>query len=152
MSEIAAAIQGFKLLWDKIQATKELSNSTELLIAVNDVQQKLMGANTAALELTNQVRELQAQLATAEDWKSEIKRYELFVLPSKALAYKLKDSMASGQPLHYLCTACADKKKKTILQPVGRFLNCPDDKHHTIRAEDDPPYRPRKNPDSWKTT
>src|SRR5574337_919582 len=102
MSEIAAAIQGFKLLWDKIQKTKELSNSTELLIAVNDVQQKLMGANTAALDLANQVRELQTQLAITEDWKNEIQRYELFVLPSKAIAYKLKDNMASDEPLHYL--------------------------------------------------
>lgn len=156
MSEIAAAIQGFKLLWDKIKATKELSNSTDLLIAVNDVQQKLTDANTAALaslekqgELANQVRELQRQLTITEDWKSEIQRYELFVFPTKALAYRLKAEMVNGVPMHYICTACADKKKKTTLQPKHRYLHSPECKS-MIMIEEPPPTNRRSKPVSWK--
>ena len=48
-AEINAAIQSAKTAFDLIKATKELSNSTEVLTAVNDVQRKLSSAIAAAL-------------------------------------------------------------------------------------------------------
>ncbi len=146
--EINAAIQSAKTAFDLIKATKELSNSTEVLTAVNDIQMKLSSAIAAALasqekqaSLAERVRELEAQLRDSEDWQKEMQRYELVEFPTKALALKLKEGMANGEPMHHLCKACADKKQKTTLQPFGQRLICPESKYHSIWCEADPPLR-----------
>lgn len=145
-AEINTAFQSVKTALALIKATKELYSSTELLTAMNDVHMKLSDAIASALAsqekqagLAEQVHTLQAQLRDVEDWKSQMQRYELFEFPTKALAYKLKSEMANTLPMHYLCTACADKKKKTILQPASSYLHCPESETHIIRHEDDPP-------------
>ena len=53
-----------------------------------------------------------------------MERYALFEFPTGALAYAIKPGMEQGQPLHYLCTSCVDKKQKSTLQPRGRVLRC----------------------------
>jgi hypothetical protein len=133
-AEITAAFQSAKTAVDLIKATKELSNSNELLTAVNDVQVKLSGAIASALSsqekqalLAERVRDLETQLRDSEDWKNQMQRYKLFEFPTRALAYQLKRELANGgEPIHYLCTACVDKKKKTILQPMLSYLHCPE--------------------------
>jgi len=128
--EIIAAFQSAKTLFELIKVTKELSNSTDVLTAVNDVQMKLSSAIASALAsqekqaaLAERVRELEAQLRDVENWENLIQRYEHAEFPTKALAYKLKSEMANdGEPIHYLCNACVDKKKKTTLQPMQRRL------------------------------
>ncbi|MES2014055.1 MAG: hypothetical protein V4445_09895 [Pseudomonadota bacterium] len=54
-----------------------------------------------------------------------MKRYKLHAFETGTLAYALQPSMAEGQPMHYLCTSCVDKKQKTTMQPNGRHLRCP---------------------------
>ena len=132
-SEITGAIQSAKIAIELIKAAHGLSNYSELLTAVTDVQMKLTDAIASGLAsqekqaaLADRVRELENQLAEIECWNSQIQRYALFQFPSGALAYALKAGMENGEPLHYLCTACVDKKKKTILQPSGRQLHCPE--------------------------
>lgn len=143
--EINAAIQSAKTAFDLIKATKELSNSTEVLTAVNDVQMKLSSAIASALasqekqaSLAERVRELEAQLRDSEDWKTKMQRYTLVQLPTRALAHQLKPEMANGELMHYLCVACADKKKKTTLQPINNYLRCPECKSD-IPAQEPPP-------------
>jgi Zn finger protein HypA/HybF involved in hydrogenase expression len=131
-SEITTAIQSAKIAIELVKATHGLSNYSELLTAVTDVQMKLTDAIASGLAsqekqaaLAERVRELEKQLAEIEGWNSQIQRYTLFQFPSGALAYALKEGM-ENEPMHYLCTACVDKKKKTTLQPSGRMLHCPE--------------------------
>ncbi len=130
-AEIVAAVRSTKILADLLKATHSLSNYSELLTAVTDVQMKLTDA--IASELTSQekqaalaekIRGLEKQLAEVKGWEAQIQRYALFELPIKALAYALKPGMEQGEPLHYLCTSCVDKKQKSVLQPRGRMLEC----------------------------
>ncbi|MFZ6774070.1 hypothetical protein ACO0LB_15280 [Undibacterium sp. SXout7W] len=133
-SEITAAIQSTKTAIELVKAAHGLSNYSELLTAVTAVQIKLTDAIASELAsqekqaaLAERVRELEKQIAEIEDWKSQIQRYALFQFPAtNALAYALKAGSECGEPMHYLCTACVDKKKKTTLQPHGRFLHCPE--------------------------
>lgn len=156
-AEITTAFQGVKALLDLVKAKKELSNSTELVTAINDVQMKLSEAIAAALasqekqaSLAERVRELEAQLRDSEDWQKEMQRYQLIEFPTKALALKLRADMANGEPVHYLCKACADKKQKTTLQPLNRLLLCPESKNHTIHQEsNEPVIMPDPNSNSW---
>jgi hypothetical protein len=154
-SEIAAAIQSAKTAFDLVKATQGLSNYSQLLTAVTEVQIKLTDAIASELAsqekqaaLAERVRELEKQIADVEDWRSQIQRYMLIEFPTKALAYALKPGMENGEPLHYLCTACVDKRKKTTLQPDGRFLNCPECKSH-IATQDPPPFVQTSNSGSW---
>lgn len=140
-AEFTAACQSAKVLYELIKATKEFSNSAQILTAVSEVQQKLMDANAAALTsqaeqatLIERVRELETKLRGVEDWENQMQRYELIEFPTKTLAYKLKPAMANGEPIHYLCPTCADKKKKITLQPSGRQLYCHECKFN-IRIE-----------------
>lgn len=157
-SEITAAIQSAKAAINLVKAAHGLSNYSELLTAVTDVQIKLTDAIASELAsqekqaaLAERVRELEKQLADIEDWKSQLQRYALFEFPTKALAYALRPSMENGEPMHYLCTACVDKGKKTTLQPDGRFLLCPECKSHHIATQDSSPSERRSSSGSWKT-
>jgi hypothetical protein len=160
-TEITATIQSVKALYSLVKATHGLSNSTEVLAAVNEIQQKLMDANGAALasqekqaSLAQRVRELETQLREAEDWNTQMQRYQLVEFPdTKTLALKLRADMANGEPIHYLCRACADKKQKTTLQPLNRHLHCPESRYHVTEVEALPPALPSAQMDrgeqSW---
>jgi DNA-binding protein H-NS len=131
-AEIVAAIQSTKTAVDLVKAAHGLSNYSELLTAVTAVQEKLTDAIASELAsqekqaaLAERVRELEKQIAEFENWETQMQRYELFEFPTKSLAYALKAGMEQGQPMHYLCTSCVDKKQKSTLQPHGRYLRCP---------------------------
>jgi len=130
-AEIVAAVQSTKTLAELLKAANGLSNYVELLTAVNTVQEKLSQALVSNLEsaekqaaLSERVRELEKQIADVENWERQMERYALFEFPTGALAYAIKPGMEQGQPLHYLCTSCVDKKQKSTLQPHGRLLRC----------------------------
>lgn len=154
-AEITAAIQSTKTAIDLVKAAHGLSNYSELLTAVTAVQIKLTDAIASELAsqekqaaLAERVRELEEQIADFEDWKSQIQRYALFQFPTGALAYALRPGMENGEPIHYLCTACVDKKKKTTLQPNGRHLHCPECKTN-ISMRSAPPIKVNRNGGSW---
>jgi len=130
-AEIVAAIQSTKTAIDLVKAANGLANYSELLTAVTAVQEKLTDAIASELAsqekqalLAERVRELENKLREIEDWESQMKRYQLHKFPTGALAYALQPGMEQGQPLHYLCASCVDKKQKSTLQPHGRLLRC----------------------------
>lgn len=130
-AEIAAAVQSTKALAELLKAANGLSNHVELLAAVNTVQEKLSQALISNLEgaekqaaLLERVRELEKRIAEVESWGRQMQRYVLFAFPTGTLAYAIKPGMEQGEPPHYLCTTCVERKQKTTLQPHGRFLKC----------------------------
>ncbi|MFZ3037414.1 MAG: hypothetical protein WA112_09115 [Rugosibacter sp.] len=131
-AEISAAVASAKTALDLAKAAHGLTNDNELVSAVSEVNAKLMQATTVALaslekqsSLTGEIAELKEKLRDVENWEGQMKRYSLYEFPTKALAYALQPGMEQGQPLHYLCTACVDQRKKTTLQPHGHLLYCP---------------------------
>lgn len=131
-AEIQSAIASAKVALDIAKAAHDLSNYNELVSAVSEVNAKIVDATVVTLaslekqsSLTSRITELENKLREVENWESQIKRYKLYSFVTGALAYALQPSMDEGQPMHYLCTACVDKKVKTTLQPNGHHLNCP---------------------------
>lgn len=128
---IVAADQSAKALADLVKAANSLSNHTQMVTAVHSVQEKLSDAITAHLAshekqagLFERVRELEKQIAEVENWESQEQRYAFFKFPSGVLAYAVKPGMEQGEPMHYLCASCVDKKQKSTLQPKGSNLSC----------------------------
>ena len=131
-TEITSAIQSTKTALEIVKAARGLANYSELLAAVTDVQIKLTDAIASELagqekqaEFLERIRELERRLSEFESWDAQIQRYELFAFETKAMAYALRPGMENGQPMHYLCLPCADKRQRSTLQPNGRFLVCP---------------------------
>ena len=155
-AEISAAIASAKTALDIAKTANGLANYNELVSAVSEVNAKLMQATTVALAslekqsaLTTEIADLKEKLREVENWEGQIQRYRLHEFPTKALAYALQPGMEQGQPLHYLCTACVDKKIKTTLQPNGRHLNCPACKT-TISIEPPKPISYAKTINHWQ--
>lgn len=152
IAELTTGYQGVKALVQIINAHKELSASVEVRAAVIDIQQKLLESHEKQTALAARVQELQTQLREVEDWKTEMQRYQLVEFPdTKTLALKLRADMAKGEPIHYLCRACSEKKKKTTLQPDGRHLACPECKTSVATQKAPLPRRTLSSGVNWKT-
>ena len=130
-AEISAAIASAKIALDIAKTAKSLSNYNELVSAFSEVNTKLVDATVVALasldkqsSLSSEISELKEKLRNIENWESQMKRYRLHELPSKALTYAMNPGMEDGQPPHYLCTTCVNQGKKTILQPKENTLFC----------------------------
>ena len=154
-AEISSAIASAKTALDIAKAAHGLSNYNELVSAVSEVNTKLMQATTVAFaslekqsSLTSEIANLKEKLREIENWEGQIQRYALTPFPTGALAYALKQGMENGEPMHYLCTACVDKKKKTTLQPNGRLLHCPECKTN-ISMRHAEPLKINRNDGSW---
>jgi hypothetical protein len=154
-AEIVAAIQSTKTAIELVKAANGLSNYSELLTAVTAIQIKLADAIASELAsqekqaaLAERVRELEKELSEVESWALQMQRYYLFEFPTKALAYALKPGAESGEPMHYLCTSCVDKKHRSTLQPIGRLLYCPVCKTN-IATLPAPPINRQRQGGSW---
>jgi hypothetical protein len=154
-AEFQSAIQGVKTLSELLKAAQHLSNYNELVAAVSEVNAKLLAAQNVALAsqekqtaLAERVRELEEKVAQSEGYKTQLDRFQLHAFKDTgALAYTLKPGMERGEPPHYLCAACVDKRQISKLQPIGHTLKCPSC-GLSIEKEQSPPWRPRgpRNP------
>lgn len=142
-AEFAAVVQSFNQLTSLLQSAHSLSNYNELVAAVSEVSSKLMAAQSVALgsqekqaSLASEVAELKDELRKFERFEREAGRYELHKLQSGGLVFAMKKGMENGQPEHYLCVTCIEKRQITRLQPDGEvFLACPL-KHARVQIKD----------------
>ena len=59
---------------------------------------------------------LKKQLEAYDTWEAERARYSLFQPSAGAFVYRLNPSSAANDPAHWLCAACYNERKKSILQ------------------------------------
>lgn len=116
-SEFVAGLGLFKTAFDLAKGLKDINDATVRNAAVIELQEMILAAQqqqTAALE---RIAELEKELARFENWEAEKKRYELADVGNGAIAYRLKPSMANGEPPHSICAYCYDQAIKSPLQP-----------------------------------
>jgi hypothetical protein len=119
---VTEAIAGLGALKTAFDMAKALENTHEVTTrdrAVIDLQKEILAAQQAQFALVERVRDLERQVAAFENWDAEQKRYQMKDFGGGTIAYSLKPEMANGEPLHNLCSACYQKRKKGILQPIG---------------------------------
>jgi DNA polymerase IIIc chi subunit len=129
ISEAMMGASALKTAFDMAKALKDIDDRTRRNDAVIELQEKILGAQTAEAALIQQVGELEREVASLRAWEAEKQRYELQELPPGVFVRVLKPSMASGEPIHRLCAKCYEDGKKSILQCVGKnrgldTLNC----------------------------
>jgi hypothetical protein len=109
------------------------------------VQQAAINAIAAQTTLTDRVRDLEKEIIEMKTWETEKQRYELKVVARGATTYALKESAEETEPPHWICTACYQNGKKSILQAGPTARQGPDFRltvwHcHACRAEMRTPF------------
>lgn len=108
---------------DLVKGLKGLREADAIAAGTNDLTEKILAAHVLALsaqeahmQLLNHTRQLEAQIASAEAWETEKQRYKLHQPWTGAFVYALKKTAEPIEPAHWICAACYQRGKKSILQ------------------------------------
>ena len=119
-AEVYAGISALKSAFDIAKGLKDIDNAARRNSAVIELQEKILSAQSEQASLIDTVSQLKNRVAQLEAWDADKQRYTLTDFGSGLLAYALKDSVANGEPPHYLCAQCYNDKIKSILQTETR--------------------------------
>lgn len=144
---IASALAALKAAKDIAQAMVGLRDSQAFQAKVIEFQSRILdaqAATSAANEersmLIERIGALEEEVAKAQAWDAQAKRYELVELHRSNFAYAMKKERRSAEPMHYLCASCYQKRQKSILQGYTRLgmhhLVCPLCKLEVIHSVD----------------
>lgn len=89
----------------------------ELQGAIIDLQSKVSAVQVEYQKALQAKEETEKKLVAYESWERESARYSLQELAPGMAAYALKPDCAAGEPAHWLCPDCYQKRQKSILQP-----------------------------------
>jgi hypothetical protein len=101
-----------------VETTSDLKSKEAIAGLQNgvlDLQAKVYAAQAKYQELADAKREMEEKLRAFEKWDSEATRYKLTALAPGILVYELKADQSHGEPEHYICPHCFERKQKSIL-------------------------------------
>jgi hypothetical protein len=124
MGESAAALLKFlpnviNLANSLVSATTEAKRNADLiefqkaLIGLQSLIASVQQENATLLGLKH---DAEAALERMKDWETEKERYMLAQPFPGCMVYALQEEMSDGEMAHYLCTACFDNGKRSLLQ------------------------------------
>ena len=76
-------------------------------------------AQTDYLAVQQRNRELEEEIARMKAWDAESQQYQLREVGVGAFALVYQPAVDGPEPVHWLCTNCAENKRKSILQGRG---------------------------------
>jgi hypothetical protein len=117
VAEAMMGVSAFKAAMDITKGLKDIDDRTRRNEAVIELQEKILGAQSAQAALVEKVSDLEKEMARLKAWDAEKQRYKLEELRPGVVAYSLKEDMANGEPAHKLCTACYEVGFKSFLKP-----------------------------------
>ena len=129
--EVFAGIGALKSAFDMAKGLKNMSDTALRNVAVIELQEEIIVAQTVQSELIDYINTLEKRLASFDEWDAEKQRYELKEFGRGAFAYSLKADAQSGEPAHQICPTCYENRRKSILQTVpgnnsiGSTHHCP---------------------------
>ena len=125
MSLIQGTITGLKTASDIAKGFLELKSIADVQGKVIELQSAILSAQSSALAansdqaaMVEQIRTLKEEIASVKAWEGQKQRYKLANPWDGAVVYSLKQSMASGEPAHWICTSCYENGRKSILNPL----------------------------------
>jgi hypothetical protein len=123
LAELVAATESLKAAGQIAVGLIDLKTTTEVQAKAIELNQKILAAqndlfaaNAAQAALIERVRELEREVARMKHWDTQKQRYKLAAPFSGCMVYALQKSMSNGEPPHYLCAACYQNGKPSILQ------------------------------------
>ena len=134
--ELLGATQSVQALASLLKSANGLSNYNEILLAVAEVNTKLMNANAVALAsqeqqslLAKKLRDKEAQLEALILWKKDAELLEQVEVAQGVFAYMKKDRRDPFQSQPKYCANCYFSNRPSLLQESresNRYigLNC----------------------------
>lgn len=119
-SEFVASLGLFKTAFDIAKGLKDINDATVRNGAIIELQEMILAAREQQATALERISQLEKQVADFEHWESEKQWYELADVGRGAMAYRLKPTMADGQPSHCICANCYERGEKSHLQPETR--------------------------------
>lgn len=116
LTSLKAAGEIIRVLYDSKLSSDTQDKVLALKLLVFEAREMAFGAQENFSELQSKILELEEKIAKHDQWTAESRRYQLFqpqVLQS--LVYGVIESLADGEPPHYLCTNCHQQRRKSIL-------------------------------------
>ncbi|QTN98187.1 hypothetical protein J8E27_07890 [Brucella sp. 458] len=118
----------------KLLTSDKAPDKSEAETLLNNLATELTSANMTNVQLSEAVKALSQELKRQNEFENEKARYEFFGTPVGDYVFKLKEDMANGQPLHYLCPVCLNKDKIfSYLRDSGTLKKCQTDTNHHFR-------------------
>jgi hypothetical protein len=138
MSAITGFAASVRAAVEITKAMKDLHDANLLQIKTFELTREILAAQSYAMEavaaqsaLLERVRELEEEKSNLEAWNAEKDDYELKTVAAGAFAYLLKPSVQKTEPPHWLCAACYQHNKKSILQ-----FSKQDDRWHIYKCHE----------------
>ena len=102
------------------RATTDLVS--KMLSEILDAKQHTIVAQSEHHRMADRVRELEGELREIKDFRKELEGYELQRFGNTAFAYVPRSSEEGGEMRHWLCAACCQNDRKSVLQWRRRGL------------------------------
>ncbi len=132
---VSHAMNVAKAIVDTRDETKLASLKLEFTTALLELHDKQLSLSQFYQSILEANESLKKQLAAYERWEQESQRYERHQPELGFLVYALKPEHAATQPAHWLCAACYDDGKQSVLQRAFKgatAFNCPRDERHKL--------------------
>ena len=123
VGEAIAGLSALKTAFDIAKGLKDISDATTRNAAVIELQEKILSAQQTQSSLSQQVSDLEKEVARLKDWDADKKRYELTEIGPGVVALSIKEAMRNGEPFHRICANCAANGKKFYLQQHVRGIH-----------------------------
>lgn len=140
----AGALKGAIDIFDRIKQVRERKKAVadaEVDTLVLQLMGEVKDAQLANVSLKAQLLLVHEKAALQQRLSAEFDRYALWKSPAGALVYRLKDDRADEEPLHYLCPACKEAGRKSILQGHEEAVQCLPCSHWFRLQTDDGVYK-----------
>lgn len=112
---------------------------------VNALATELTAANLMNVQLSEMMKTLVADLRRQSEFEADKARYELVQTPENDYAFRLKEDMANGQPIHFVCPVCLNRDKLfSYMRINGDFMICQTSDQHFVRCGNTPVHQPRR--------
>jgi hypothetical protein len=121
-SAVSAISGAVKIIAGILKTARDVETKTaisDILDSLLDAQSKLLTAQSQYEALAEVKRQLEQKIMEYEKWDAEAARYELKEIATGIFVYVLKPNHASGEPIHWLCPNCFQKREKSILGKPG---------------------------------
>lgn len=122
-AELVSAVKSVQALSSLLTSANKLSNYNEIVLAVSEINLKLIEANSHALasqeiilSQKNQIEKLENQIKFLNEWNSEAKTYEEIQVANGIFVVVLKERSGKLQSTIKLCINCFNQKNKSVLQ------------------------------------
>lgn len=116
LEALKAAADILKAMIGVRDARKLAENAVELQRQIANLQIALNSALTEQAALIQTIHDLEESSVRMKQWQREKNKYQLTEIAPHRYAYAIKENRRGAEPVHWICAACYQDSRKSVLQ------------------------------------